>query len=66
MLLPWSFSAILVFYSVNGLAQAMIWPMTNALVGDNVALEKRPGALGRVDREKIRIHRDIFEKLVAA
>jgi predicted MFS family arabinose efflux permease len=37
------------FYSVNGLAQAMIGPMTNALVGDNVALEKRASAIGRIN-----------------
>jgi predicted MFS family arabinose efflux permease len=45
----WSFSAILIFYSVNGVAQAMIGPMTNALVGDNVALEKRAAAIGRIN-----------------
>ena len=45
----WSFDAILIFYSVNGVAQAMIGPMTNALVGDNVALEKRASAIGRIN-----------------
>ena len=45
----WSFSSILIFYSVNGLAQAMIGPMTNALVGDNVALEKRASAIGKIN-----------------
>ena len=45
----WSFSSILIFYAVNGLAQAMIGPMTNALVGDNVALEKRASAIGRIN-----------------
>jgi DHA1 family inner membrane transport protein len=45
----WSFSSILMSYSVNGLAQAMIGPMTNALVGDNVALEKRASAIGRIN-----------------
>ena len=42
----WNFNSILIFYSLNGLAQAMIGPMTNALIGDNVALEKRASAIG--------------------
>jgi predicted MFS family arabinose efflux permease len=42
----WSFNSILIFYSLNGLAQAMIGPMTNALIGDNVALQKRASAVG--------------------
>jgi DHA1 family bicyclomycin/chloramphenicol resistance-like MFS transporter len=47
--LAWSLNAVLIFYSVNGVAQAMIGPMTNALVGDNVALEKRASAIGRIN-----------------
>jgi predicted MFS family arabinose efflux permease len=42
----WNFNSILVFYSLNGLAQAMVGPMTNALVGDYVPLEKRAAAIG--------------------
>jgi predicted MFS family arabinose efflux permease len=45
----WSFISILIFYSVNGVAQAMIGPMTNALVGYNVALDKRAVAIGRIN-----------------
>jgi predicted MFS family arabinose efflux permease len=41
----WNFNSILIFYSINGLAQAMIGPMTNALIGDYVALEKRATAI---------------------
>jgi predicted MFS family arabinose efflux permease len=45
----WSFNSILIFYSLNGSAQAMIGPMSNALVGDNVALVKRASAIGRIN-----------------
>ena len=41
----WNFNSILIFYSLNGLAQAMIGPMTNALIGDNVAAEKQASAI---------------------
>jgi predicted MFS family arabinose efflux permease len=42
----WNFNSLLIFYAINGIAQAMIGPMTNALIGDNVALDKRASAIG--------------------
>jgi DHA1 family inner membrane transport protein len=42
----WNFNLILLFYAINGLAQAMTGPMTNSLIGDNIALEKRASAIG--------------------
>jgi len=44
--LAWDFSSILVFYSLNGVAQAMIAPMTNALIGDYVPSSKSAKAIG--------------------
>jgi len=44
--LAWDFSSILVFYSLNGVAQAMFAPMTNALIGDYVPLSKSAKAIG--------------------
>jgi predicted MFS family arabinose efflux permease len=41
----WDFNSIVVFYSLNGVSQAIIGPMTNALIGDNMKLEKRPTAI---------------------
>jgi len=42
----WDLNSILIFYSLNGVALAMVVPMTNSLIGDNVALEKRASAVG--------------------
>lgn len=42
----WNLNSILIFYSLNGVALAMVVPMTNSLIGDNVALEKRASAVG--------------------
>ncbi|UCE96397.1 MAG: MFS transporter [Candidatus Bathyarchaeota archaeon] len=42
----WDINSILVFYSLNGVALAMVVPMTNSLIGDNVALERRVSAVG--------------------
>jgi len=42
----WDINSILIFYSLNGLALAIVVPMTDTLIGDNVALEKRASAVG--------------------
>lgn len=44
--LAWDLNSMLIFYSLNGIALAMVVPMTNTLIGDNVALEKRASAIG--------------------
>jgi len=44
--LAWDLNSILLFYSLNGVALAMVVPMTNSLIGDNIALEKRASAVG--------------------
>jgi predicted MFS family arabinose efflux permease len=41
----WDFNSILIFYSLNGLALAMVVPMTETLIGDNLSLEKRASAV---------------------
>lgn len=41
-----SFSLLVAFYALTGIARAMINPMSNALIGDNLPEEKRPGAIG--------------------
>ena len=41
----WDLNSILIFYSLNGVALAMVVPMTNSLIGDNVSLEKRASAV---------------------
>ena len=42
----WDISSILIFYALNGVALAMVVPMTNSLIGDNVAFERRASAVG--------------------
>ncbi|MGP8070689.1 MAG: MFS transporter, partial [Candidatus Bathyarchaeia archaeon] len=42
----WDFNSILIFYSINGVAQAMVGPMTNALIGDYVPLARRAKVIG--------------------
>jgi predicted MFS family arabinose efflux permease len=42
----WNLNSIMIFYSLNGVALAMVVPMTNSLIGDNIALEKRASAVG--------------------
>ena len=41
-----SFSFLMAFYALTGIARAMINPMSNALIGDNLPEEKRSGAIG--------------------
>lgn len=41
-----NFSSMLVFFSISGLAGAMVGPMTNALVGELLPLDKRSSAIG--------------------
>ena len=43
-----NFTMILIFYSLTGLAIAVVVPMTTTLVGEHFSLEKRAGALGWV------------------
>lgn len=42
------FSLLVIFYALTGIAKAMINPMSNALIGDNLPEENRPGAIGWV------------------
>ena len=42
----WDLNSILAFYSLNGVALAMVTPIMNSLIGDNVALERRASAVG--------------------
>ena len=42
----WDISSMLLFYSLNGLALAIVIPMTNTLIGDHMRLEKRSSAVG--------------------
>ena len=41
-----SFDAVFIFYSISGLAGALVGPMTTALVGEVFPLEERSNALG--------------------
>jgi predicted MFS family arabinose efflux permease len=42
----WDINSILLFYSLNGLALAIVIPMTNTLIGDHIRPEKRSSAIG--------------------
>jgi len=42
----WDINSMLLFYSVNGLALAIVIPMTNTLIGDHMKPEKRATAIG--------------------
>jgi predicted MFS family arabinose efflux permease len=42
------FTSLLVFYSISGAGYAIVNPMTFALVGEHLPLEKRAGAIGWV------------------
>jgi predicted MFS family arabinose efflux permease len=44
--LAWDLNSILTFYSLNGVALAMVVPMTNSLIGENMVLERRASAVG--------------------
>lgn len=41
-----SFSFLLAFYALTGIAKAMINPISNALIGENLSEDKRSGAIG--------------------
>jgi DHA1 family inner membrane transport protein len=41
-----SFNAVIIFYSISGLAGALVGPMTTALVGEVFSLEERSNAIG--------------------
>jgi DHA1 family inner membrane transport protein len=42
------FAMMMIFYSISGIGYAMVNPMTFALIGENLPLEKRPKAVGWV------------------
>ncbi len=44
--LAWDLNSMLIFYSLNGAASAMVIPMTNTLIGDNFVPAKRTSAVG--------------------
>ena len=43
-----NFTVVLIFYSLTGLAMALVMPMTTTLVGEHFSLEKRASAMGWV------------------